>query len=120
MSFSGNKRSKPKKKSALIANATKRPMDRRILNRLGVQFLEIVALVLFFVGVGLDNLVVMIVAAVVGWLAVALAYTNYQKAEAKVDLLERRPVVNMPQVALYIAFTLAAALTIMAALTAVL
>lgn len=119
MSFSGTKRNKPKKKSALIANAMKRPTDRRILKRLGVQALEVAALVLFFVGLGVDSIIVMAGAALIGWIAVALAYMNFQQAEAKLDL-EKRDTISMPKVALYIAFTLAAALTIMTALTAVL
>ncbi len=106
MSFSGTGRSKRK------------PLRVYNWQRLGVQLMEIAALLIFFVGIGLESLPIMLGAAAVGWGAVALAYNNFQKDMAKRSP-ERRDSLSVPKLAMYIAFTLAAALTLMALLTIV-
>ena len=107
MSFSGTRRSVKKK-----------PVRVYEMKRLGVQLLEIVALISFFVGIGIDNLAVMAAAAAAGWAAVALSYMNFRKDMAKRSP-EKRDALSVPKFTLYIAFTLAAALTLMTALSLV-
>lgn len=104
MSFSGTGRSK------------KQPLQVYDWKRFVARVMEIAALMVFFVGIGLDSLLTMLVAAVIGWGAVALAYSTFKEDMAKRSP-ERRDTLSVPKVSMYIAFTLAAAITLMTVLT---
>jgi len=107
MSLSGSGRS-VKDKTLKVFDAT----------RLMVQLLEIGGLIVFFAGIGLDEILLMGAGAMLGWGATALAYHNFQKDMAK-RTPDRRDAMSVPKLALYIAFTVASALTLMTLLSVV-
>lgn len=85
------------------------------MRRAAVQVLEVVALMVFFVGIGMGQLPIMAAGAAIGWGATGLAYYNFQ------DDVKRRPdrrdAMSVPKASMYIAFTVAAALTLMTGLS---
>ncbi len=115
MSFSGTDRSR-KRKKALGASSQGKPIRAHLTGRFGIQILEITALIVFFVGIGADNIIIMLLSPVIGWGAVALAYRAFQKDLNKHDP-DRLIDLSMPKIVMYIAFTLATALSLMAVLT---
>lgn len=94
----------------------KEPLQTYNMRRVAVQVLEVLALMVFFVGMGLGGLVVMAAGAALGWGATALAYYNFQDYIVK-RRPDRRDAMSVPKASMYIAFTVAAALSLMTALS---
>ncbi len=105
MSFSGTGRS-----------SKKEPLQTYNMRRVGVQILEVFALMVFFFGMGVGELLVMAAGAALGWGATGLAYYNFQDNIVK-RRPDRRDSMSVPKASMYIAFTVASALTLMTALS---
>ncbi len=94
----------------------KEPLQAYNMRRVAVQVLEVLALMVFFVGMGLGELAVMAAGAALGWGATAMAYRNFQD-----DIVRRSPdrrdAMSVPKASMYIAFTVAAALSLMTVLS---
>lgn len=102
--------------SGIRKSGKKVPLPTDGLRRVAVQVLDVLALMVFFVGIGMGELLVMAAGAALGWAATGLAYHNFQRDVAKRP--DRRDAMSVPKISMYIAFTVAAALTLMTALSA--